>query len=300
MAKPYQNFALKAKHIDYSKNLEITNKMIKSLIKRYVGPDKYYYSMVKRIFGITPDNIEVYKLALVHRSASVVIEDIHSDKNERKKNNKNQNATSNSETVTTGTVINNERLEFLGDAVIEAIISEMLFIDYPDMNEGHMTKLRSKLVSRETLNQLAIDIGLSQEIIAQGSIISNHKQNLYGDAFEAMIGALYLDKGYNKTNRILIHRIIGRYVDIEKLTNTERDFKSRMIEWAQKNRRRIEFATTMAADHSEYNPSFETILKLENGGQHLGYGSGHSKKESEQRAAKQAFLKIEQNQLEIK
>lgn len=245
--------------------------MLKGLIKRNIGKDRYYYRVIHKIFGVTPDNIEIYKLALVHRSASVSVDGSKS-----------------------GPVMNNERLEFLGDAVIETIVSDMLFIDYPQMNEGEMTKLRSRIVSRQTLNQLAIDIGLSDEIIAQGSIISAHKQNLFGDAFEAMIGALYLDKGYNLTNRVLIDNIIDKHIDIEEMTQTERDFKSRMIEWAQKNRKRIEFVTTFAPDHSEYNPSFETILKIENTNTNLGYGSGHSKKESEQRAAKQAFEKDSQ------
>lgn len=238
--------------------------MIIGLIKRTFSSQKYYYRLLYRLFGVTPNNLEIYKLALVHRSASVVDEQQG------------------------GYTLNNERLEFLGDAVIEAVVSEMLFIDFPQMNEGEMTKLRSRIVSRESLNSLAVNLGLNNEIIALPSSLNSHNQNLYGDAMEALIGALYLDQGYNRTNRILITRLLDKNIDIEQMTQTENDFKSRIIEWAQKHHKKIEFKTSTARDYTESNPNFETILRVVNG-ENLGYGSGHSKKESEQRAARQAY-----------
>lgn len=231
-----------------------------SILRRTFGSDRRYYRFIWRVFGITPGNIELYKLALVHRSASV--------------------------TLTDRSVINNERLEFLGDAVIETIASEMLFIDYPEMNEGALTQLRSRIVSRQTLNQLALDLGIDEEIIANPASINIHKQNIYGDAFEALTGALYLDIGYNKTNRTLIH-LFDRHLDIELMTQTERDFKSRIIEWCQKYRKTVEFRSEIAENVTDMTPNFETTLYINDIAE--GFGSGRSKKEAEQRAACQFY-----------
>ena len=143
--------------------------------------DREYYKIVKHLFGFLPNNIELYKLALIHRSASLFLED--------------------------GTPINNERLEFLGDAVIEAIVSDYLFIEFPERDEGFLTQLRSKIVSRSTLNALGLRLGLDRHIIVQGG--GNFAQkHLYGDALEAMVGAMYLDKGYEFANRLFINEIL--------------------------------------------------------------------------------------------
>ena len=152
-------------------------------IRRNFGRDKLYYRIVDDIFGIIPNNIELYKLALIHKSASVEYG---------------------------GRSINNERLEFLGDAVIEAITSDYLFIEYPEYNEGELTKLRSKLVSRQSLNSIACKIGLDKHIICCRSVGLTQK-HIFGDAFEAMMGAIYLDQGYNFTNRLLINDIYNKY-----------------------------------------------------------------------------------------
>lgn len=230
-------------------------------LHKHIGKDKYFYRVISRIFGVLPNNIELFKLALIHRSASVVLDD--------------------------RTFVNNERLEFLGDAVIEAIVSEMLFIEYPELNEGAMTQLRSRIVSRTSLNQLAISIGLNSEVIANPTSINTHKQNIFGDAFEAMVGALYLDKGYNKTNRILI-TLLNKYIDIELMTQTEYDFKSRIIEWSQKNKKTVEFSSgEFVSEQNDLSPNFEIILYIDS--QAVGFGSGRSKKEAEQRAARQAY-----------
>ena len=148
--------------------------------RRNFGPDKAYYRIIDDLFGFVPHNIELYKLALVHKSASLVLED--------------------------GRSINNERLEYLGDAVIEAVTSDYIFIEYPDRDEGFMTKLRSKIVSRQSLNGLAVKLGLDAHVIsANGAGIA--QKHIYGDAFEAMMGAVYLDQGYDFVNRLLINRI---------------------------------------------------------------------------------------------
>lgn len=225
-------------------------------LKKRLGPDKHYYQIANDIFGICPNNIELYKLALIHRSASVFLPD--------------------------GTPINNERLEFLGDAVLESIVSDFLFIEFPDENEGFLTQTRSKIVSRQTLNDLCVKIGLSEHIIsnAGGGVIQKH---LNGDALEAMIGAIYLDKGYDIVNRLIINKILRKYLDLGEMTHTETDFKSRLIEWCQKSKHTIRFDTGFDSDSTAQHPSFKSVAIIDD--MEVGFGVGESKKEAEQRAS---------------
>lgn len=225
-------------------------------IKKRYGDDSRYYSLIDELFGICPDNIELYKLALIHRSASVFLPD--------------------------GTPINNERLEFLGDAVLECIVSEYLFLEFPDRNEGFLTQVRSKIVSRQCLNELCRRIGLSDHIVsnAGGSIVQKH---LHGDALEAMIGAIYLDKGYDRANEIIIDRTLKKHLDIEDLTHTETDYKSRLIEWCQKSKHSINFRTGFGDGSTSQNPVFRSVAIIDD--MELGYGIGTSKKKAEQRAS---------------
>lgn len=211
--------------------------------------DREYYKIVKDLFGILPNNIELYKLALIHRSASLFLED--------------------------GTPINNERLEFLGDAVIEAIVSDYLFIEFPEHDEGFLTQLRSRIVSRSTLNALGIRLGLDKHIIVQGG--GNFAQkHLYGDALEAMMGAIYLDKGYDFANRLFINDILRKYINLGSMTHTETDFKSRLIEWGQKCKRQVAFHTVNGSDFTSQHPTFRSVVTLD--GQEIGAGEGGSKR----------------------
>lgn len=217
--------------------------------------DNHYYRIIKDIFGFRPGNIELYKLALIHRSASVTMPD--------------------------GITVNNERLEFLGDAVLESVVSDYLFIEFPQSDEGFLTKLRSKIVSRATLNDLCVKIGLSDHIISQADgYIQKH---LYGDALEAMIGAIYLDKGYDFVNRLLINWLFSKYLDLESMTAIETDYKSRLIEWCQKSRHNIRFDTRPDVDSSDHAPKFRSVVVIDN--LEMGYGFGQTKKEAEQSAA---------------
>ena len=154
---------------------------VRRAVRRNYGQDKEYYRIIDELFGFVPHNIELYKLALIHKSASLVLAD--------------------------GRQINNERLEFLGDAVIEAVTSDYLYIEFPDRQEGFLTQLRSKIVSRQSLNTIARTIGLDRYVIANPTGSTNQK-HIYGDAFEAMIGAIYLDQGYEFANRLLINNIL--------------------------------------------------------------------------------------------
>ena len=225
-------------------------------IRRNFGRDRAYYKMVDDLFGFIPHNVELYKLALIHKSASLVLED--------------------------GRAINNERLEYLGDAVIEAVTSDYLFIEYPDRDEGFMTQLRSKIVSRQSLNALAVNLGLDVHVISNGGTGITQK-HIYGDAFEAMMGAVYLDQGYDFVNRLLINRLFREHLSLEELTESENDFKSRLIEWCQKNHLKIVFRTGNDKEYSSNHPVFYSTVLVD--GMEVGHGAGDSKKEAEQHAA---------------
>ena len=225
-------------------------------IRRNFGRDRAYYRIVDDLFGFIPHNVELYKLALIHKSASLVLED--------------------------GRSINNERLEYLGDAVIEAVTSDYIFIEYPDRDEGFMTKLRSKIVSRQSLNALAVKIGLDTHVISNGGAGIAQK-HIHGDAFEAMMGAIYLDQGYEFVNRLLINHIYYRYLDLEELTESENDFKSRLIEWCQKNHHKVAFRTEHDKEYAANHPVFYCKVLVD--GMEIGHGVGESKKEAEQHAA---------------
>jgi ribonuclease-3 len=212
------------------------------------------------ILNFLPGNLKLYEIAFIHKSAST--------------------------TSKNGQIINNERLEYLGDAILDAIIADYLYTKFPERDEGFLTQLRSKIVKRKQLNKLAIKIGISSFLVSNtGSQLS--KQNLLGNAFEALIGAIYIDKGYMRTRRFVINRILRKHLDLEKVARKESDFKSRLIEWAQKNKYDIRFISREATLHHNQNNSFVSQVMLTD--QELGTGTGSSKKEAEQKAAEQAL-----------
>ncbi|MDA3904682.1 MAG: ribonuclease III [Bacteroidales bacterium] len=183
-------------------------------IKAYFSSERAFYQSIKNIFGFYPRNIFLYKLAFRHRSAAI-----------EKYN---------------GLRLNNERLEYLGDAILGSIVAELLFKKFPLKDEGFLTSMRSKIVSRSALNKLSQKLGLKDLITAD---TDNNKQfkSINGDAFEAFVGALYLDKGYNFTSKILIDRIINVHFNIEELENTEISHKSALLEYCQKEKFELEF-----------------------------------------------------------
>jgi len=229
--------------------------LLRPLRKRF-GADRTYYRIVDEIFGIFPHNIELYKLALIHRSAAVLLPD--------------------------GLAVNNERLEFLGDAILEAVVSDYLFVAFPEEDEGILTRMRSRIVSRVTLNQISVDIGLAPHIISHAGGTFTCKY-IYGDALEAMIGAIYLDQGYDFVNRLIIDRILPEYMDLAHISTMEYDFKSRLIEWCQKSRRSIVFRTAPTPESTGHAPVFRSTVLID--GVEMGYGEGGSKKEAEQHAS---------------
>ena len=180
----------------------------------------------------------------------------------------------------------NERLEFLGDAILDAIISNYLFIKFPFKDEGFLTQLRSRLVSRQMLNNLGMKIGL-KELIQMN--LEKASKSIYGDALEAIIGAIYLDKGYLVTQQFVLERLIENHVDIDEVMNNETDFKSRVIEFCQKNKKELEF---LISEKEEDNYKIYTAdLHINQVSQ--GKGSAFSKKKAEQLAAEEYYKKVQ-------
>lgn len=225
--------------------------------------DRKSYLCFYRILGFYPHNIELYKQALLHKSISLRSEH--------------------------GRPINNERLEFLGDAILDAIIGDIVYNHFENKGEGHLTNTRSKIVQRETLNKLAVEIGLDK-LIKYSARSSSHNSYMYGNAFEAFIGAIYLDQGYGRCKKFLEKRIIEKYIDLDKLSKKEVNFKSKLIEWCQKNKVRVSFELIEQTQDERSNPVFQTEVRIE--GVTTGDGTGYSKKESQQNAAKIALRKI--------
>ena len=221
-----------------------------------------YFSFYKML-GFYPDRIELYQEALTHRSSSL---------------------RSNS-----GKWVNNERLEFLGDAILDAIVADILYKKFDNKKEGFLTSTRSRIVQRETLNKIAIEIGIDK-IITSSTRNLAHNTNIYGDALEALIGAIYLDQGYRVAKHFVFETLIKQHINIDTVLKSEVDFKSRLIEWGQKYKVEVVFEVTDSSYDEQNNPIFESRVIV--GGMDLGSGKGYSKKESHQKAAKKAIKKL--------
>jgi ribonuclease-3 len=224
--------------------------------------NKKLVSSLVNILGFMPSDMKLYEMAFIHKSASLVLPD--------------------------GTVINNERLEYLGDAILDAIVADYLFRNYPGKDEGFLTKMRSKMVKRKHLNLLALRLGIDKLMVAQTNPV-NVSKHLYGNAFEALVGAIYLDKGYVRTN-LFIGYIIKRYVNLERLLQTDTDYKSQLIEWAQKHKQEIVFESREEIKTNSHLPLFITHVRVAS--EIVGRGIGNSKKDSEQKAAKMGLEKL--------
>lgn len=216
--------------------------------------------------GFYPDWIDLYKEAMTHRSSSV-----------RSKK---------------GKWMNNERLEFLGDAILDAIVADILYKKFENKKEGFLTSTRSRIVQRETLNKLAVELGIDKLIVSATRNLA-HNTNIYGDALEALIGAIYLDQGYRVAKKFVYETLIKQHLNIETVLKSEVDFKSRLIEWGQKNKVDVLFEITDSSYDSQNNPIFSSCVKV--GGLEIGSGTGYSKKESHQMAAKVAIRKLREN-----
>lgn len=259
--------------------------MILNLFDRMKLPfrkNKEFLSALYDILGFYPHNIEIYRIAFSHKSLSYR-RDTDSKKGgkDRKANNRDRKPRSEN----TSKPLNNERLEYLGDAVLETIVSDILFHHFPHKREGFLTSTRSKIVQREALNRLAADMGLEKLILAaQGTRMSH--TNIGGNAFEALMGAIYLDRGFKTCQWFINNRVIGQYVDLDNVAQKEVNFKSKLLEWSQKNRININFKDS-ACDGEK---GFRTVISIE--GITIARGSGRSKKESQQEASKEALTRM--------
>lgn len=225
--------------------------------------DRESYLCFYKILGFFPRNIQIYKQALLHKSTS-----LRSEK---------------------GRPINNERLEFLGDAILDAIVGDIVFRHFEGRREGFLTNTRSKIVQRETLNKLAVEIGLDK-LVKYSTRSSSHNSYMYGNAFEAFIGAIYLDQGYDRCMQFMQEKIFQNHIDLDKMSRKEVNFKSKLIEWSQKYKVQVSFELIEQFLDKQYNPMFHTEVRIE--GISAGTGTGYSKKESQQNAAQKALKKI--------
>lgn len=238
-----------------------------TIYKLHFSADRKYIRSLNNLLGFVPGNLRLYRMAFRHRSVAVALKG--------------------------GTKNSNERLEFLGDAILGAVIAELLFKMYPYKNEGFLTEMRSKIVSRSNLNQLGKRLGLDELIEFDTRVISHtHKQgSLMGDTFEAMIGAVYMDKDYNFTRNFLINRIIKPHIDILTLELTETNFKSKIIEWCQRHGKDITFEIIPNAE-GENAKLFTIQVNID--GEICALGRDYNKKNAEKLAAEKAceFLNI--------
>ena len=187
---------------------------------------------------------------------------------------------------------NNERLEFLGDAVIDTVVADFLYETFPGHHEGFLTSTRSKIVQRESLNRIGNTLHLDSHVHAT-THSSSHNSYICGNALEALVGAIYLDQGYKHCRKFIINRLVKQHFDLNDLVKTEQNFKSRLIEWTQKYRVTIEFELIDSYTDADKNPVFRTAVIL--GGIYASDAVGYSKKESHQGASKKALERLQQD-----
>ncbi|MBQ9215660.1 MAG: ribonuclease III [Prevotella sp.] len=232
-------------------------------IKLPFRKEKELFSALYAILGFYPRNIEYYKMALMHKSI-------------RKRNDK-------------GKPLNNERLEFLGDAILDAAVGYIVYRHYEGKREGFLTNTRSKLVSRETLGKLATEMHLGNLLLSAGRS-NSHNSYVEGNAFEALVGAIYLDRGYNACLEFFEKQILGKYINIDKVAFKEVNFKSKLLEWSQKNRVHMEYRLLKQKKDENGSPVFSFVVVLE--GVEGESGSGYSKKEAQQTASKETLQRL--------
>ena len=240
-------------------------KRIHKWIRLFRLKHKEPYLSLYNILGFYPDNTALYEQAFIHRS-------INSPQHGKRGN--------------------NERLEFLGDAILDAIIADIVYKHFPNKREGFLTNTRSKIVQRESLNNIALELGIDKKVTSMPYAATHHKY-MYGNALEALIGAIYIDQGYEQCCKFVKERIINKHISLDKLATREMNFKSRLLEWGQKEKLHIEFNLIETFNDDEGHPVFQTSVLLE--GTPLGIGIGSTKKESQQLASKIVIRKIQKD-----
>ncbi len=240
---------------------------IRNIFNSRAEKDGNFFTVLKSILGFRPGDISIYERAFTHRSTN-----IKSDQ---------------------GSPLNYERLEFLGDAMLGAVIAAHLYKKVPTGNEGYLTKMRSKVVSREHLNELGRDLNLIQ-FVKTSIPIENFGMNIHGNIFEALVGAIYLDKGFSYCEKFIQKRVIKPYVDIEKLEGKITSYKSLIIEWCQKHKKPFQYIVYDDTGNDSIK-HFAVKLKIEDAV--VSKARATSKKKAEERASKRAYYKL-QNKIE--
>jgi len=233
-------------------------------LKYYFSSNRDLFVRIKQITGLTPYNLSCYQQSLRHHSTA----------------NKIHNS---------GSKDSNERLEYLGDAVLNSVVAEYLFKKYPYRDEGFLTETRSKLVNRETLNGVGIKIGLKkilQQVVDNRQFVAN--KSLYGDVLEAFLGAIYMDRGYAFTKKLILQRILI-HLDLEGMITTGSNHKSKLIEWSQREGNQVEFQVVHVSSNQRYK---EFVVSLVVNGEEVAQGKGETKKKAEQEASKNACDKL--------
>jgi ribonuclease-3 len=234
-------------------------------IRLFFHPKKESYFILREILGFFPSNIEYYEEALCHKS-------IHGIRNHHNR-------------------ISNERLEFLGDGVLNSIIADIVFKKYPARREGFLSQIRSKIVKREMMDRIAFELGLDKFIVSSAALkIQIRNNHISGNALEAFIGAIYLDRGYRLAFRFIEKKILKACVDIDEIEVKDQNYKSKMLEWSQKHKVALSYVTEEQKIDEQHNHIFSSCLLLDN--KASGTGTGLSKKAAEQAAARQAFANL--------
>lgn len=235
----------------------------KNIFSSHSKKDEEFFLGIKKILGFKPKNIAVYKKAFLHRSMNKRDDD--------------------------GNAMNYERLEFLGDSMLGTIISKHLYSEVPNGDEGYLTKMRSKVVSREHLNELGKDLRLID--LVESRIPKSHfGENIHGNVFEALVGAIYLDRGYVYCDKFINKRVIEPYVDIEQLEGRVISYKSLVIEWCQKQKKTFHFNVYEDTGNDSLK---HFAVKLSIAGSIVAKARATSKKKAEERASKRAFFALQ-------
>jgi len=241
---------------------------LKRLFVKPSSKDQQMEEAVRNITGHYPLNLHLFKLAMLHSSVAKENKDGYRE--------------------------SNERLEYLGDAILGAVVAEFLFKKYPYKDEGFLTEIRSRLVSRESLGDLARKVGLEALIDYDSRRKSSLSfKNIYGDAMEAFVGAVYLDRGYHFCRKFIIQKLLENYYDIEEVVENDTNYKSKLIEWSQRNNKAVRFEGIFDKS-GNHQRQFKVQVMI--GEEVIAKGNGYSKKKAEQDAARKAceVLNIEQ------
>ncbi len=234
--------------------------MLRKLFNYYISDDKDFAKRIKEMTGITPKKLSLYKLAFYHRST-------FNELSEQAQN--------------------NERLEYLGDALLNSISAEYLYQKYPNGNEGFLTKMRSKIVKRKTLNYIADAMGLDTLLMEFNR--THISVSMLGNALEALIGAMYLELGYDKTKKFVTQNLFRKYLDIHDLENNDDNFKSRLLEWGQKNGHDVQYKV-LSKFKQDHRDRYRVVVSVD--GEDLSTAEDFNKKNAEQQASEAALSKL--------